>query len=1065
MKKNIKRLLAGVISASMILSAVPVFAETEVQNVYNTKEVSEQINENTETATKDAGFVDYSVFDESVELNATPVEGTRYYFSGSTGSYFYYSGDTLYIDATKADSALYNKNNMSSITRNYWSTLESNSEITEVCISNVKNMPKGMFTNFKYIEKVGIYCDISSIGESAFANCHNLREVYIQSALAINTRAFYNCGMLETINLPEGLTYIYSSAFTLTKSLKEIILPNSLKRIGIYAFEKSGIESVNIPSSVVDIGTGAFENTMLVTVTIPETVECVYTGAFAYCENLQTAYISKKTKFSTTDGGLDSDSTHAWSPWNPFKGSPVDIYIDGYKEDGKSYGDDESKVHYSQELRVDDIPDQYYYGESVEPDVTVKLVNTTDGSSVTLTKDTDYRVTYENNNGVGEATVRIIFIGNYGKASNVLCNFNILNPDLEIEPIPEQLYVGNAVCPKVIIKDNTIGTTLSENIDYTVSYSNNTGVGTGIANISYINKYAGYTGEATSVSFVIREWDIGMVPDGSISVEDVNWYAEDVQYMPDGTVSGPYVYGEYSVEIDNKTYTYELIQDTDFYANYPYSPYGFTWSVGEQYVYIDGNGKFSGSTSVNMNVLPYNISYLQYQFMNVNNINTTGINYTFTGNEIQPFYNSYQASYGYSFIKYTNPWSISFEATGQDGEYVNGSHGSTVYKRNENKITLTYLNNINAGTGITQISGQNSLTGTLNIPFTITPADMSTVTEELISTEDDLVYIGNPVEAKYKLTLPSGYELVEGTDYTVSYIDNGEPGTATAVIVGKGNFVGELRKEFEVGEMKLPVDNVIDLEFTSLEISDEYTYNGEEKQPKPVVNYTYVVPSTGYKKDFVLEEGEDYTLRYENNVNAGTASVILEPIEGKSKNRNPEYFAINTADISSVTTQNISDQFYNSEGVEPELSLSFNGMNLVKDTDYEVVFENNDTVGTATAKIVGIGNYSGEISKDFNIIAALFSADTINIADIPDEEFNKLPHTPEPEVRMGNRVLVKDVDFEYSYGNNVNAGTANITVTGKGNYEGSVDSTFTIKRRNGSLFVYYLLFFEEEDDE
>lgn len=58
--------------------------------------------------------------------------------------------------------------------------------------------------------------------------------------------------------------------------------------------------------------------------------------------------------------------------------------------------------------------------------------------------------------------------------------------------------------------------------------------------------------------------------------------------------------------------------------------------------------------------------------------------------------------------------------------------------------------------------------------------------------------------------------------------------------------------------------------------------------------------------------------------------------------------------------------------------------------------------------------------------------------------YNKQPQTPEYIVKDGETVLVKDRDYTVEYTNNVNAGTATVTFTGKGNYTGTKDETFTI---------------------
>ena len=71
---------------------------------------------------------------------------------------------------------------------------------------------------------------------------------------------------------------------------------------------------------------------------------------------------------------------------------------------------------------VDPIPNQTYaHGEELTPEVTVR------DDDVTLTKDTDYTVSYENNVNVGTATVTITGKGDYGGTTSV--TFTILQAD------------------------------------------------------------------------------------------------------------------------------------------------------------------------------------------------------------------------------------------------------------------------------------------------------------------------------------------------------------------------------------------------------------------------------------------------------------------------------------------------------------------------------------------------------------------------------------------------------------------------------------------------------------
>ncbi len=78
--------------------------------------------------------------------------------------------------------------------------------------------------------------------------------------------------------------------------------------------------------------------------------------------------------------------------------------------------------------------------------------------------------------------------------------------------------------------------------------------------------------------------------------------------------------------------------------------------------------------------------------------------------------------------------------------------------------------------------------------------------------------------------------------------------------------------------------------------------------------------------------------------------------------------------------------------------------------------------------------------------ASLDEGDLV-IADIPACTYTGEEITPEPTVRYNGKVLTKNSQFTYSYTDNVNAGTATITITGVGNYQSSASTTFTIEKQ------------------
>lgn len=136
-----------------------------------------------------------------------------------------------------------------------------------------------------------------------------------------------------------------------------------------------------------------------------------------------------------------------------------------------------------QDIEVSDIPMQYYTGAEIKPVPVVKA------GTKTLTAGTDYTVTYQNNISAGTAYITITGTGKY--AFSVTKSFKICYNigTLVSEVIPDQTYTGGAATPDVVIKNGTY--TLVKDVDYTLSYANNSVVGTGIVTVTGKGNYAG----------------------------------------------------------------------------------------------------------------------------------------------------------------------------------------------------------------------------------------------------------------------------------------------------------------------------------------------------------------------------------------------------------------------------------------------------------------------------------------------------------------------------------------------------------------------------------------------
>jgi hypothetical protein len=147
-----------------------------------------------------------------------------------------------------------------------------------------------------------------------------------------------------------------------------------------------------------------------------------------------------------------------------------------------------------------------------------------------------------------------------------------------------------------------------------------------------------------------------------------------------------------------------------------------------------------------------------------------------------------------------------------------------------------------------------------------------------------------------------------------------------------------------------------------------------------------------------------------------------------------------------ITVTAIPDQTYTGQPYTPEVLVKDGTKTLAKNVDYALTYSNNVNVGKATVTISGKGNYADTKDVNFNIVPK--SMNTILVNPIPEQTYRASAITPDVLIKDGNKTLIKDVDYTISFANNLNVGTANITVTGKGNYKDQKAMTFRIKAKS-----------------
>ena len=130
--------------------------------------------------------------------------------------------------------------------------------------------------------------------------------------------------------------------------------------------------------------------------------------------------------------------------------------------------------------------------------------------------------------------------------------------------------------------------------------------------------------------------------------------------------------------------------------------------------------------------------------------------------------------------------------------------------------TVTYSDNINAGTATVTITGIGAYSGSKNVTFTIEPKKIDSPTFDGLKSE--YTYTGQEVEPKF--TLWDGDTVIPSSEYEVIYSDNTEVGTATVTIkdASGGNYEVNCKAEFNI----VKIDTVI---INELPVADAVSYD------------------------------------------------------------------------------------------------------------------------------------------------------------------------------------------------------------------------------------------------
>lgn len=357
--------------------------------------------------------------------------------------------------------------------------------------------------------------------------------------------------------------------------------------------------------------------------------------------------------------------------------------------------------------------------------------------------------------------------------------------------------------------------------------------------------------------------------------------------------------------------------------------------------------------------------------------------------------------------------SLQKKVKGKDGKMVT----QTTYLREYDEYAqygdykVSYLKNVDAGTATVVITGAGGYTGTVKKTFKITQADLAAEgTEAKIGVADSIPFVKNgakpAIVVTAKMANGNTVTLKEGKDYTVTYANNKavsegknltEKKLPLITVKGKGNFKGSIKQTFTITNKSL-ADKVNPITVTVTDVP-------ANKNKGKFVSKPVVTDETGTK----LKEKTDYTLSY---------SLLMA-----------------------------------------------NGEETKLDVKKDVV---NEPGSIVRITITGAGNYRGEgsvLTADYRITESDFKKVTVKV--VP----KTLPYTTKPvtlteedliltmKVGTGKQAVVEELKLItdgddtkdgykiIGYKNNVNKGTAQVTLQGCGKYGGTKTVKFYIGTR------------------
>lgn len=306
--------------------------------------------------------------------------------------------------------------------------------------------------------------------------------------------------------------------------------------------------------------------------------------------------------------------------------------------------------------------------------------------------------------------------------------------------------------------------------------------------------------------------------------------------------------------------------------------------------------------------------------------------------------------------------------------------------------------------------------------------------------QTDFTYNKKAQEPKVEITL-SGVKLAEGTDYSLSYENNLDAGTATVKVTGAGGYSGEVSENFEIKRAGITIraKNVRIRVGEAIPVKYEYEavglIEGDDLTKEPSIRCGITSSDTEGEYDIVpfdAEAGSNYEI---TGYEPGKLTVVDEYTYYKV------IFDVQGHGDAPAALERVKEGETIGKPADPTAE------GFVFDGWYK------------EAACITAWNFDTDTVEDDLTLYAKWSKEIVSLtkADIflteNDFTYNGTELKPEAIVRVSDVVLVKGTDYTLSYEDNRNAGTATVKVTGIGSYKDTVSKTFTIKKAPLSIWA------------